>query len=69
MVSGLWVQVSRRRMEGAYGMKGFGVSDVFNRDPLHNLIFTVVLAYASNRDAQAIVERAVLDADVGAVSL
>lgn len=48
-------------------MESFAVGDVLNRDPTDSLISILVLAYTSNRDAQTIVELAVLDGDVSAV--
>lgn len=43
--------------------------DISHSDPLNNLILAIVLSYAPNRNAQAIVEVAVPDTDVCAVAL
>jgi hypothetical protein len=50
-------------------MKCVDVFDVLGRNSLNGLILAIVLPNASHRDAQAVVELAVLDGDIGAVGL
>lgn len=50
-------------------MKGIVVGDVLHSQALDHLVRVLVLAYASDGNAQAVVEVAVGDGDVRAVSL
>lgn len=51
-----------------YGVQGLAECEIFPAEPLDNLIFAVVLANASDSDTQTVVELAVRNTDVCAVS-
>lgn len=51
-----------------YRVVRIAVRDVFHREPLNNLVHAIILSYASNSDAEAVIKLAIRDADVRAVA-